>query len=1037
VDRVENQHLGQPDAARRGVGSDAVLMARRVRRLMLVSVYATAALVSGGLALIAFVSRDSDIDVDAINAATNQRLLCERALTDIATISTAREPSSIQAARVQLRTTLQRLREQRASTQHDQQGQGAHSQISQLWRSSLAQSQQPFNEFDHIASGLAEPDSEVTPQQLKTLTTAGRHLAAHLSEVSDLAAEDSAAIGSFNRAIALLVGVLVICVLIIKWITIYRPAVNHLDTRTRELAVREHEATKLAEIARRTSNVVVMCNSEGYIEWVNEAFHRVTGYTPDEAIGRKPGSFLQGPDTDMSEVARIRAAVQRGERVTAELLNYSKAGKPYWIRIDIEPRIDDRGELCGFMAIETDVTQERASRDAVRAAEAFLRRSLDAMDAHIAILDSTGTIVAVNEAWRQFAIHNGGGSASCLEGANYFKVCEAIDANHTACSEAAQVARAIRSALGSDDPIPPIQYACHSPSENRWFKIAVRGFESNGKRFAIVAHQNHTSVVLAEQRMIAEKVRLSAFVEHAPAAIAMFDRQMRYIAVSHRWLKDYGLEGQEIIGKCHYDVFPALPERWKAIHARCLNGSIEKCDDDTWRPDGWTHDQHLQWELRPWTNPNNEIEGVLMFTKDITAECMREAELARLREVAEQANHAKSAFLANMSHEIRTPLTAILGYADLLAELGDLTKAPEERITTIATIRRAGEHLLNVVNDVLDLSKIEAGQMLVERIDTPVREIMQEIESVNKVRAAAKHVALNFELDASVPSCVRTDPTRFRQLAMNLVGNAIKFTDIGSVTVRLTAADHGEETQLTLVVEDTGPGMTAEQIQRLFLPFSQADETVTRKHGGTGLGLVISRKIARMLAGDVQLTRSEVGKGSTFTATLIAGRATVAKPAPAPAAIAPHSTGPGVKGAAFQLRGRILLAEDGLDNQKLIAFHIRKAGATIDVADNGKIALDMLDKAAAAGTPYDLLITDMQMPEMDGYTLATTLRSRGCPIPVIALTAHAMPEDRARCINAGCDDYATKPIDKATLLGLCAAWMQHGADALVRGRSAA
>ena len=228
--------------------------------------------------------------------------------------------------------------------------------------------------------------------------------------------------------------------------------------------------------------------------------------------------------------------------------------------------------------------------------------------------------------------------------------------------------------------------------------------------------------------------------------------------------------------------------------------------------------------------------------------------------------------------------------------------------------------------------------------------------------------------------------------------------------------------------------MTAEQIQRLFQPFSQADETVTRKHGGTGLGLVISRKIAIAMGGDVQLTRSEIGKGSTFTATIAAGR--VLSTAATPAFVAPILPVAMIAGTGFRLGGRILLAEDGIDNQKLIAFHIRKAGATIDVADNGRIALDMLDKSAAAGQPYDLVLTDMQMPEMDGYTLATTLRSRGCTMPIIALTAHAMAEDRARCIDAGCDDYATKPIDKPTLLGLCAAWMQPGADSIARRRAA-
>jgi len=999
---------------------------------MVISVCVTGAIVLSGLAILTLTMSGAAADVDAISATADERLLCEQVTADVAAITTNRSPESIAHARDHLRSSLAELRAHHDSVRSLRAGHDSSSQLSRVWRDSLASAQEPIDQFERIASRLVEPDSDLSLAEQDAFAAAGKDVALHLNHVARFASSDSAAIGHYGRITAMVLGVVVLFVLIIKWVFVYRPAVNLLEARTHALATRESESTRLAEIARRTSNVVVVCDTQGRIEWVNDAFHRTTGYLPAEAIGRKPGTLLQGPETDKAEVARIRDAVHRGQRVSAELLNYTKAGKQYWVRVDIEPRVDDAGKVIGYMGIETDVTPERTSRNAVLAAEAFLRRSLDAMDAHIAILNKDGVIVAVNDAWRQFAIKNGGKSASCSEGANYLSVCAQLDAEHSSCSEACQISTAIRKALSSDEPSPPLLYPCHSPSEQRWFRVAVRGFESNGERFAVIAHQNHTSIVLFEKRLLEEKVRLSAFVEHAPAAIAMFDRQMRYIAVSQRWIKDYDLQGREIIGKCHYDVFPGLPDRWRAIHARCLAGSVEACADDTWRPDGWNHDQHLEWELRPWTNDAGEVEGLLMFTKDITVEREREAELARLREVAEQANQAKSAFLANMSHEIRTPLTAILGYADLLAEIGDLSKAPEERINTISTIRRAGEHLLNVVNDVLDISKIEAGQMSVERIDTKVRELMLEVQSVNNVRAAERNIDLKFELDPAVPDLVRTDPTRFRQLAMNLVGNAVKFTERGQVTVHLTAADHGSDVLLKLVVDDTGPGMTPEQTQRLFQPFSQADETVTRKHGGTGLGLVIARKIARALGGDVELTRSQVGQGSTFTATIVAGRLS----RPASQASAPTLHLPNVSGSGFQLSGRILLAEDGLDNQKLIAFHLRKAGATVDVADNGRIALEMLTKAKEAGTPYDLLLTDMQMPEMDGYTLASTLRARGCDIPIIALTAHAMAEDRARCIDAGCDDYATKPIDKPTLLGLCAAWMHHGPDSLAHHRAA-
>jgi CheY-like chemotaxis protein len=257
---------------------------------------------------------------------------------------------------------------------------------------------------------------------------------------------------------------------------------------------------------------------------------------------------------------------------------------------------------------------------------------------------------------------------------------------------------------------------------------------------------------------------------------------------------------------------------------------------------------------------------------------------------------------------------------------------------------------------------------------------------------------------------------------MNLVGNAIKFTAEGTVRITVEVEDQDRQSRLIIDITDTGPGMTPEQVQGLFKPFGQSDSSVTRKHGGTGLGLVICRRLANLLGGDVTILFSEIGKGSCFRIVLpfepVAGSNMIECLSPITEKDEPKPTA-----VEWKLSGRFLLAEDGVDNQRLIAFLVRKAGATIEIADNGRIALDMLDQAEAAGTPYDMLLTDMQMPEMDGYSLASILRGRGSKIPIIALTAHAMADDRKRCIDAGCDDYVSKPIDKADLITTCAAWI--------------
>jgi signal transduction histidine kinase/ActR/RegA family two-component response regulator len=402
-------------------------------------------------------------------------------------------------------------------------------------------------------------------------------------------------------------------------------------------------------------------------------------------------------------------------------------------------------------------------------------------------------------------------------------------------------------------------------------------------------------------------------------------------------------------------------------------------------------------------------------------EMTADLELARAR--ADAASRAKSEFLANVSHEIRTPLTAMLGYADLMREEGEHGWPVERRLQTLDTIRGAGKHLLTVVNDILDLSKIEVGKVRVESVDTPLLRLLREVESLMRPRAIARNLRLVARLDSPLPDRVMSDPTRLRQILINLVGNAIKFTETGGATLRARAETRGDAERLVIDIVDTGPGLDAAQIATLFAAFTQADATATRRFGGTGLGLAICRRFAELMGGSVTLARTEVGGGSCFRVDLPLVAVPGAQSCANLEAVVGADVTPAAASAAIALRGRILLAEDSEDNRRLISFHLRKAGAELETAENGSVALAMIEKAEREDRPYDLLVSDMQMPEMDGYTLARTLRQRGNRIAIVALTAHAMPEDRQQCIQAGCDDYATKPIDKHDLLSRCARWI--------------
>lgn len=430
-------------------------------------------------------------------------------------------------------------------------------------------------------------------------------------------------------------------------------------------------------------------------------------------------------------------------------------------------------------------------------------------------------------------------------------------------------------------------------------------------------------------------------------------------------------------------------------------------------------------ELRMIARRQAEMDAIQMAIEATVIE--RTRELAEAKCLADSASNAKSQFLANMSHEIRTPLTSILGYCDILHDDGLAEGAPVKRLQTIRTIRRAGEHLLTVINDILDLSKIEAGQLRTEQIETSLPRILIEVDTLMRPRIEAKGVELKIALVTSIPDRIVSDPTRLRQILLNLVGNAAKFTAAGTITVRVRVDRSSAEGLIRMEVEDSGSGMTAEQAAPLFRPFIQADASVTRKHGGTGLGLNISRRLARMMGGDVRLDYSEPGRGSRFVVELPLMTSDQSQPVHDLSAFS-NSTD-SLHEAPNAIKGRILLAEDGEDNQHLISFHLSRAGAEIDIAENGLIALEMLRAAEAKGNPYDLLLTDMQMPEMDGYTLARTLRSEGYVGPIVALTAHAMADDRRKCLEAGCDDYATKPIVKFALLATCHRWLEKARKA--------
>ena len=399
----------------------------------------------------------------------------------------------------------------------------------------------------------------------------------------------------------------------------------------------------------------------------------------------------------------------------------------------------------------------------------------------------------------------------------------------------------------------------------------------------------------------------------------------------------------------------------------------------------------VQYNLDALTDLTNELEKRV---ED------RTIALQEARDEAVKANRSKSAFLANMSHEIRTPLTAIIGFSESLL---DSNQSLEERVESIQTIITSGRHLLQIINDILDLSKIEADKLDVDQVPTSPFEIIEDVTNIITLLAESKGLILRTEYESLIPKEIVSDPLRFKQILINLCNNAIKFTEEGSVKIKVDCDRHKE--LLTIKVIDTGVGLSTGQIERLFQPFSQVDSSASRKYGGTGLGLHLSRELAHKLGGDIRVESTQF-VGSCFTLTLATGPLTHVNFIAPPALIVERLPRPDIE-SEHRLEGKVLLAEDNLDNQRLISMLARKAGVNVEIAENGRIAVDK-----ASRTEYDLILMDIQMPVMNGLDAVRELRAKNYNKPIVALTANAMKIDIDACREAGMDDFAAKPIDR-------------------------
>lgn len=525
-----------------------------------------------------------------------------------------------------------------------------------------------------------------------------------------------------------------------------------------------------------------------------------------------------------------------------------------------------------------------------------------------------------------------------------------------------------------------------------------------------------------EMALAAQTAILWSFVEHAPAAVAMLDQEMRYVALSQRWIEDYKipLTKEEIIGKGHYEIFPNIGQEWKDIHARGLRGEVLKRDEDVWRPPGWNKDQVLQWEIRPWNQLGGGIGGILMFTRDISDAYETRLELKQAKDFAEKAYSAKSEFLANMSHEIRTPLNGIIGYSDLLAETLENSSYSEYA----QIVKQSAHALLNIVNDILDFSKAEAGKLQLAEEPYNLKKLVLEAIKIMNIQAIIKGLDIQFHIDENIPTLLMFDSNRLRQVILNLLGNSIKFTESGYVecNVKRLELDDPKQVKVRITVKDTGIGIAKDSQEKIFDSFTQEDFSTTRKFGGTGLGLAICKQLLALMKSDLQL-KSKLNEGSEFYFD-IQLRVPEFDPELKPVESETKGLKEGDRSrSSLSDTSKILVVEDNPVNLGLMKNFIKRILPEVKIleAQNGEEAILVFQEE----TP-SLILMDIQMPIMNGYDATKEIRKlpHGKTLPIIAVTAGIIAGEKEKCLEIGMNDYISKPVQKENLKQTLLKWLK-------------
>lgn len=795
---------------------------------------------------------------------------------------------------------------------------------------------------------------------------------------------------------------------------IYAAARDVTERNMAETVIRRSQKL-LSDILQAASEVsIISTTPDGTIVVFNRGAERMLGYRSSELIGQKTPEIIH--DRDEVERRGAELSVELGRPISgfevfvakpriegSELREWTyirKDGSRFTVSLVATAIRSEEGEITGYLGIAIDVTQQKLVESALRQSEARWQFALEGAGDGLWDWDATTEQVYYSPQWKRMLGYDDGDIGSSL-----------ADWESRVHPDDLAAAFADFSAHLRDET--PTYFNEHrmrcKDGSYKWIldrgRVVERTPEGHPLR-VIGTHSDISERKRLEQLAAEERARLEAFVEHAPAAVAMFDREIRYVAVSNQWIIDYHLQNQDIIGRSHYDVFPDLPPRWREVHRRCLDGAVERNDKDNWDSSGG--EQYLKWEVRPWYDGTGSVAGIMMITEDITADVRLRIELEEATEYAKRlaaeaamANLAKSEFLANMSHEIRTPMNGVIGMTNVLLD----SPLSSEQRQYAEIVRTSGQALLQLIDDILDFSKIEARKLDLECIDFDLRVTLEDSAEVLAIRAHEKGLQLICLVAPEVPSLLVGDPGRLRQIILNLGGNAVKFTSTGEVTIRASLEEETESTAtVRFEVSDTGIGVPREKHNLLFSPFTQADASTTRNYGGTGLGLAICKQLAELMGGRVGM-ESEPGKGSTFWFTGVFVKQAECRPAPA--------------SAGDLARFRFGVLDHHQSNLNMVKGILQRWGCACEGFSDPESAIASLTARAAEGTPIDLVLVELDLPGTSAAEFCRVVKAAPAlsRIRLVAMAMLGRKGDAAEMSALGISGYLVKPIRESQLEG--------------------